>query len=184
MKTSWKLEYTILPDTEPGRQEPGAATVKTNHKSGDLSVMPPVIITKFLLAEMANIKLSFQNQVRNVVALHSWLTKRSDFDAAVPLTKFWTVNQRGGQGLSFKLPGSPEAFQLFGNTLFRKSYVLQQRGSLHTDTNILKINLAVLELTALDQELSIVLENIQPTDYVATVLQQRIRYARIQKMAG
>ena len=150
-----------------------------------LPAVNPVIITKMQLKEMENMKTSFRNQVRNVVALDQFLRKRltaagSGLGGAAPA--FIGINF--GEELSFRLPGSAEAFNIFTATLKRKSYFLYHRSQAEPESNILKVNLKVADMIALEQELSIILENIKPTDYVATLLQKQPRHNRKSKLAG
>lgn len=148
----------------------------------------PVVITRLHLKEIENMKTSFRNQVRNVVALEQFIRKRlqqpengSGLGGAEPAL----IGINFGEELSFRLPGSGEAFHIFTATLQRKSYFLQYRSRIEPETNILKVNLKVADLTALEQELSIILENIKPIDYVFTVWQQQQKLnIPKQKLAG
>jgi hypothetical protein len=144
-----------------------------------------VFITRLLQKEMENMKTSFRNQVRNVVALDQFIRKRlvqagSGKGGAEPVL----IGINFGEELSFRLPGSDEAFNIFIATLKRKSYFLHHRSRAEPEAKILKVNLKVADITALEQELSIILENITPADHVTTVLQRQHRQARKQKLAG
>ncbi|GEO07221.1 hypothetical protein AAE02nite_48850 [Adhaeribacter aerolatus] len=133
---------------------------------------------------MENMKTSFRNQVHNVVALDQFIRKRLvQHNSGEKSTETTLIGINFGDELSFRLPGSAEAFNIFTATLQRKSYFLNYRSRADAATNLLKVNLKVADLGALEQELSIILENIKPLDYVFTVLQQRREILK-QKLAG
>ncbi|MDB5261616.1 MAG: hypothetical protein JWQ14_897 [Adhaeribacter sp.] len=143
------------------------------------------LITRFQLKEMEEMKTSFRNQVRNVVALDQFIRKRivragNGLGGAEPAL----IGIDMGEELSFRLPGSAEAFSIFTATLKQKSLFLHHRSTADLEKNILKVKLKVADMAALEQELSIILENIRPTDYVFTVLQRRHRNVQRQKLAG
>ncbi|MGV3588519.1 MAG: hypothetical protein ACO1OF_16050 [Adhaeribacter sp.] len=150
------------------------------------AAVTPVVITRVHLKEIESMKTSFRNQVRNVVALEQFIRKRlQQTGPGLGGVEPALIGINFGDELSFRLPGSGEAFNIFTATLQRKSYYLQYHSRTEPDTNILKVNLKVNDLSALEQELSIILENIKPVDYVFTVLQQQQRLnVPKQKLAG
>jgi hypothetical protein len=130
-------------------------------------------------------KTSFRNQVHNVVAVDQFIRKRlAGAGAGLNGGEPNLIGINYEEELSFRLPGSDEAFQIFTATLISKSYFLHYRSRPEPETKVLKVNLKVADLAGLEQELSILLENIGPADYVNTVLQKQYLPAPKQRLAG
>ena len=134
---------------------------------------PNVTVLKAsLLLELQKLTKSLRAQVRNSVALIKFLhAKKGDFTisetiAATPVTK----QSSFGESLTFRFFTDPEAFHLFADTLLRKSYFLYHHAEVDPENQLLRVRVAESRLPELEQELSIVFENIKPINYLETYL--------------
>jgi len=143
------------------------------------------ILHKSLLLELQKLTKSFQAQVRNAVALIKWLHHKSVGNVpAVNSTaqELQAWQSSFGESLSFRFSTSPEAFALFTDTLLRKSYFLHHHAQVNPESQLVKVRVAVSRLPELEQELSIVFENIKPINYLETRLlqKQQVRFPKRQ----
>ncbi|MDQ4141032.1 MAG: hypothetical protein M3142_10965 [Bacteroidota bacterium] len=145
------------------------------------------VLHKSLLLELQKLIKSFQAQLRNSVALLKWLHGKTGNN---PLTvsssgqELLTWQSSFGESLSFRFSTSPEAFTLFADTLLRKSYFLHHHAQVDLANQIIKVRVAVNRLPELEQELSIVFENIKPVNYLETQLLQKHQTVLSKRQAG
>lgn len=150
-----------------------------------LPAAPPVILTKLWLTEIETIKTTFRKQLRNVVAVNGfWQNKITVGPAPGNIPAAIYLEEANEKGLTFKLPGSLAAFGLFVTTLCRKSFLVYNRATLMAEENSIKLQLNMAELTKLEQELSIVIEHLNTTDYIATLVQWQIKKRQLEKIAS
>lgn len=134
------------------------------------------ILNKGLLLKLQKLTKSFQAQVRNSVALIKWLHAKtvsnpSEVSSTTQESRTWQSSF--GESLSFRFSTSPEAFVLFTDTLLRKSYFLHHHAQVNPESQLIKVRVAVSRLPKLEQELSIVFENIKPINYLESRLLQK-----------
>ncbi|PSR52019.1 hypothetical protein AHMF7605_00020 [Adhaeribacter arboris] len=145
------------------------------------------ILHKSLVLELQKLIKSFQAQVRNSVALLKWLHAKTGNKAlAVNSTgqDLLTWQSSFGESLTFQFSTSSEAFTLFSDTLLRKSYFLHHHAQVDPEKQLIKVRVAVNRLPELEQELSIVFENIKPINYLETQLLQKQQLHLEKRQAG
>ncbi|RDC61425.1 hypothetical protein [Adhaeribacter pallidiroseus] len=121
------------------------------------------------LVELQKLTKSLRAQVRNSVALIKFLhAKKVDYTGIE--TEPASKQNAFGESLTFRFSTDPEAFYLFADTLLRKSYFLHHHAEVDPDNQLLKVRVAESRLPELEQELSIVFENIKPINYLETYL--------------
>ncbi len=135
---------------------------------------PKVTVLKAtLLLELQKLTKSLRAQVRNSVALIKFLHAKK-IDNSLPGEITGTeqpVKQSSfGESLTFRFSTDPEAFTLFADTVLRKSYFLHHHAEVDPQNQLLKVRVAESRLPELEQELSIVFENIKPINYLETYL--------------
>ncbi|QMU28872.1 hypothetical protein [Adhaeribacter radiodurans] len=145
------------------------------------------VLDKSQLQELHKLIKSFQAQVRNSVALIKWLhAKTGNKTTAVSSTgqEPFTWQSSFGESLSFRFSTNSDAFTLFSDTLMRKSYFLHHHAQVDTFNQLIKVRVAVNRLPELEQELSIVFENIKPINYLETQLLQKQQLYFSKRQAG
>ncbi|QNF31885.1 hypothetical protein HUW51_03795 [Adhaeribacter swui] len=135
---------------------------------------PKVTVLKNnLLLELQKLTKSLRAQVRNSVALIKFLhSKKTDYAVPEAATGAAPAGKPSsfGESLTFRFSTDPEAFTLFTETLLRKSYFLHHSAEVDPEHQLLKVRVAESRLPELEQELSIVFENIKPVNYLETYL--------------
>ncbi len=127
-----------------------------------------VILKRATLQEIGGLVQSFRSQVRNSVAVANWLQHRYKITPEQPP---WPDLWQDSPVLTFRFQASELAFHVFAHTLIRKSYYLHRQTQILPETQLLQINHQNIPLVRLEQELSVVLEDLCPRDYLATLLQ-------------
>ncbi len=135
---------------------------------------PKVTILKAdLLLELQKLTKSLRAQVRNSVALIKFLhAKKTDNSllGEITGTEQQVKQSSFGESLTFRFSTDPEVFTLFTDTLLRKSYFLHHHAEVDSRNQLLKVRVAESRLPELEQELSIVFENIKASNYLETYL--------------
>lgn len=146
------------------------------------------VLTKALLRELQQLTKSLQTQLRNSVALTKWLHRKGAILSAdtsgTAVRGLMALQNAFGERLSFRFVTSPEAFILFTDTLLRKSYFLHHHAQVNPGSQLLQVRVAVSRLPELEQELSIVFENIKPENYLETLLLQKQQRWQVRRQAG
>lgn len=178
---SYKSSYSINSITEAVR------AVSTNTTPTNLQQYTPVItavtgkskitvLNKGVLLELQKLTQSFKAQIRNSVALIKWLHAKSGSGQSSASTndqELLAWQSSFGESLSFRFAASAGAFNIFAETLLRKSYFLHHHAQINPEGQIIKVRVATSRLPELEQELSIVFENIKPVNYLQTRLLQK-----------
>jgi hypothetical protein len=139
-----------------------------------------VVLSRTVLQEIEGLVQCFRSQVRNSVAVANWLQQRYKI---TPEQLPWQNLLQTSPVLTFRFKASELAFNVFTHTLIRKSYYLHRQAQILPQTQLLQVNHQNIPLSRLEQELSVVLEDLHPRDYLATLLQQKQAGAE-SKLAG
>lgn len=140
---------------------------------GFASPVPQSILTQFLQQELNLLLTSLRRQVRNVVAVGGWLSRRHQPGDAALKSQLAALQGSQPKELSFHLPASAEAFSLFTRTLLRTNAYLRAHAHLDAGQQVLRVQVDFQDLEAWEFELSVNFEQITPAEYLKTLLYDR-----------
>ncbi|MGV3505154.1 MAG: hypothetical protein ACO1O1_15700 [Adhaeribacter sp.] len=150
-----------------------AVVFHSPYTSGFASPAPQPVLTQFLQQELNLLLSSLRKQVRNVVAVGSWLARPHRPGDAALKGQLAALQGSRPEELSFHLPASDEAFSLFTRTLLRTNAYLRANARVDARQQVLKVRVDFQHLEAWEFELSVNFEQITPAAYVKTLLYDR-----------